>query len=252
MSLRFENKVVLITGAASGIGRATAELFAREGAAIACSDIDEKGLAETVEQIEKTGARAIGVRCNVADAGDGRDAVERAAQELGGLDVLCNIAGMGNMKHTAEVTEEEWNKILGVNLSGTFFMSQAALPHLLKQEGSSIVNIASLAGLIGQAYCAAYCASKAGVVSLTKVMAVEFVKQGLRVNCICPAAVVTPILAGFGAPDGADTALLSRLGIAPKVTMPEEIAEAVAYLASPAATSINGVALPIDYGTSAG
>jgi meso-butanediol dehydrogenase/(S,S)-butanediol dehydrogenase/diacetyl reductase len=252
MAKRFENKVVLITGAASGIGRATAELFAEEGASVACSDIDEKGLAETVKNLEQSGTRTIAVRCNVADASDARESVERTVEELGGLDVLCNIAGTGSMNHTAEVTEEEWNKILGVNLSGTFFMSQAALPHLLEREGGSIVNIASLAGLIGQAYCAAYCASKAGVVSLTKVMAVEFVKRGLRVNCICPAAVVTPILAGFGAPEGADTALLGRLGIAPKVTMPEEVAEAVAFLASSAAASINGVALPIDFGTQAG
>jgi len=252
MAQRFQDKVVLITGAASGIGRATAELFGRQGARVACSDIDEKGLADTVKSLEASGASAIALRCNVADAGDARDTVERTVSELGGLDVLCNIAGTGNMRHTAEVTEEEWNRILGVNLSGTFFMSQAALPHLLAREGSSIVNIASLAGLIGQAYCAAYCASKAGVVSLTKVMAVEFVKQGLRVNCICPAAVATPILAGFGAPEGADVALLGRLGIAPKVTRPEEVAEAAAFLASPAAASINGVALPIDFGTQAG
>lgn len=252
MSMRFENKVALITGAASGIGLATAELFGREGAALACSDINEAALKETVGKLEAAGVRAIAVPCNVADASSARAAVDRTVTELGGLDVLINCAGMGNMRHTAEVTEEEWNTILGVNLSGTFFMSQAALPHLLEREGSSIVNIASLAGLIGQAYCAAYCASKAAVVSLTKVMAVEFVKQGLRVNCICPAAVVTPILGSFGAPEGADTALLSRLGIAPKVTMPEEVAETVAFLASSAASSINGTALPIDFGTSAG
>lgn len=251
MSQRFQDKVVFITGAASGIGRATAKRMALEGARVACSDINEKGLAETVEMIGRAPAEVRTYVCDIADPVAGRQTIDRCAREFGGLDVLCNIAGMGNMRHTEEVRAEEWNRILAVNLNGTFFTSQAALPHLLARKGSSIVNVASLAGLIGQAYCAAYCASKAAVVSLTKVMAIEFVKRGLRVNCVCPGGVVTPILAQFAPPEGADLAFVQRLSLVPKLTPPEEIADAIAFLASDAAASINGVALPLDFGVHA-
>lgn len=251
MTKRFEDKAVLITGAGSGIGRATAELFGREGAAVGCADINAQALEETVKAIALAGGRAISLSCNVADAGDAASTVAETAREFGRLDILCNIAGLGGMAHTADVSVEQWNRVIGVNLNGTFFMSQAALPHLLADGGGSITNIASLAGLIGQAYCAAYCASKAAVVGLTKSMAVEFSKQNLRVNCICPAAVRTPILGQFAAPEGADTTLLGRLGLVPKMTRPEEVAETIAYLASPSARSINGVSLPMDFGTAA-
>ncbi len=251
MSERFEGKRVLVTGAASGIGEVTAELFAKEGASVACSDINQAGLAETLKAIAEAGGSAIGVPCDVSDSDSAAIAVARAHDELGGIDVLCNIAGMGGMAHTQDVRPEAWNRIIGVNLNGTFYMSQAALPHLLANEQSAIVNISSLAGLIGQAYCAAYCASKAAVIGLTKSMAVEFSKQGLRVNCVCPAGVMTPLLPTFAAPDGADPALLGRLGLVPKMTRPEEVAEAIAYLSSPLAHSVNGVSLPMDFGTAA-
>jgi NAD(P)-dependent dehydrogenase (short-subunit alcohol dehydrogenase family) len=251
MAERFEDKRVLVTGAASGIGRLTAELFAREGAQVACSDIDEAKLAETVESVEKDGGRAFAVHCDVADHTAAASAVQRSVDTLGGLDVLCNVAGVLDMTHTQDVTPDAWNKVLGVNLNGTFFMSQAALPHLLAGKKSAIVNVASLAGLIGQAYCAAYCASKAGVVSLTKVMAVEFSKRGLRVNCVCPGGVQTPLIGNFVPPPDADAALLGRLGLVPKLTHPAEVAEAIAYLASAAARSISGVALPMDFGVAA-
>ena len=251
MSGRFQDKVVFVTGAASGIGRATAELMAREGGRVACSDINAAGLAETVETLGKLGAEARAYVCDVADPEAAQAVVGRCADELGGLDVLCNVAGMGRMVRTEELANEEWSRVLGVNLNGTFFMSRAALPHLLAHEHSAIVNVASLAGLIGQAYCAAYCVSKAGVVSLTKVMAVEFVKRGLRVNCVCPGGVATPIIASFAPPRDADLDLFGRLSIVPKLTRPEEVAEAIAYLASDAARSINGVALPLDFGVHA-
>jgi meso-butanediol dehydrogenase/(S,S)-butanediol dehydrogenase/diacetyl reductase len=199
--------------------------------------------------VEEAGGQAISIPCDVSQPESCRRAVEQVVESLGGLAILCNIAGLGGMQHTLEVSESEWRRVMGVNLDGTFFMSQAALPHLLENRRSSIVNIASLAGLIGQAYCAAYCASKAGVVSLTKVLAVEYAKRGLRVNCICPGGVNTPILGSFAAPDEADPDYLRRLGLIPKLTRPEEVADAVAYLASDSARSINGVALPMDFGT---
>ncbi len=270
MGNRFEGRAVLVTGAASGIGRATAEIFAREGARVACADIAEEPLAETVTEIQRSGGVAVAMGVNIADSASASEVVERCVEELGGVDVLANIAGILKLDHTHRLTDEDWNRVLGVNLSGTFFMSRAAIPHLLKSEGAigrgaiaggaivkgaiaggAIVNVASLAGLKGQAYGAAYCASKAGVVGLTRVMAVEYAKQGLRVNCVCPGGVETPLIAGLTPPEGSDAELMGRLSLVPGLTAPSEIAEAVAYLASPAARSINGVALPIDFGTHA-
>jgi NAD(P)-dependent dehydrogenase (short-subunit alcohol dehydrogenase family) len=250
MKDRFEGRAVLVTGAASGIGRATAEIFAREGARVACADIGEEQLADTVAGIQKRGGQAVAIGANIADSKAANQAVERCVKEFGSLDVLANVAGILKLEHAHRLTDEDWNRVLGVNLSGTFFMSRAAIPHLLEGRGA-IVNVASLAGLKGQAYGAAYCASKAGVVGLTRVMAVEYAKQGLRVNCVCPGGVETPLIAGFAPPDGFDAELMNRLSLVPGLTAATEIAETIAYLASSAARSINGVALPIDFGTHA-
>jgi NAD(P)-dependent dehydrogenase (short-subunit alcohol dehydrogenase family) len=247
---RFADKVVLITGGASGIGRATAERFAGEGARVACTDIDVEGLAETVKQIESAGGRALAIESDAADAGSARAAVAACVEKLGKPNVLCNVAGIGGFARTEDLSLERWELILGVNLNGTFFMSQACLPYLLECRGN-IVNVASLAGLIGQAYSAAYCASKWGVVGLTKALAVEYVKQGLRVNCVCPGGVATPILGNFVPPEDADQALVERLSLMRGLIQPEEVAEMIAYLASDAARSVTGVALPIDKGVNA-
>jgi len=172
-------------------------------------------------------------------------------RRYGKLDVLCNVAGVGNFVHTADASNEHWNRIIGVNLSGTFFMSRAALPHLLAEPGRCIVNVASTAGMMGQAYSAAYCASKWGVVGLTKAMAVEFAKQGLRVNAVCPGGVKTAILSGFLPPEGADQKLMDRMSLVEKFTDPAEIAHAIAYLASDVARSVNGTTLSVDTGVAA-
>jgi len=252
MSTRFADKTAIVTGAASGIGRATALLLASEGAHCVLTDIAEAGLEETRSEIEASGAPATVVVANVADRESCFATIERAVHATGRLDLLCNIAGLGGMQHSTEVEEAEWRRVMGVNLDGPFFMSQAAIPHLTAQRKSAIVNVASVAGLIGQAYCAAYCASKAGVVSLTRTLAVEYAKTGLRVNCICPGGVSTPILASFAAPSEADPDYLGRLGLIPKITKPEEVAETIAFLACDASRSINGVSLPMDFGLTAG
>ncbi len=249
--MRLQDQAVFITGAGSGIGRATALLAASEGAAVGCADIDESSLAETVAMVEAAGGRALGVSCNVMDGESVRTALNGCVETFGGLHAAFNVAGTGGLAHTAEVSEADWNRILGVNLTGTFLVSQSALPHLLAQPRSTIANVASVAGLNGQAYCAAYCASKFGVVGLTKAMAVEFAKQGLRVNCVCPGAVRTPLIGRFLPPEDADPDLLARLGLIEKLTHPEEVAESLIFLASRAARSINGVALPLDFGNSA-
>jgi len=248
---RFGGKVVLITGAASGIGRATAQLFAADGAMVGCSDIAEEGLAKTVQVITQAGGQAIALAGNVADPDSAEATVAACVDRYGKLNVLCNVAGVGNFVHTAEASNEHWNRIIGVNLSGTFFMSRSALPHLLKEEGSNIVNVASTAGMMGQAYSAAYCASKWGVVGLTKAMAVEFAKRGLRVNCVCPGGVKTAILSGFLPPEGADRKLVDRMSLVEQFTEPSEIAPGIADLAPDVAGSVTGTTLSIDNGVAA-
>jgi len=244
---RFVSKVALVTGAASGIGRAAALRLASEGAAVLATDVNETGLQETVDAIGSSSGESSAYVCDVSDFKQARASVEVAVAKYGGLDVLCNIAGIGRFVNTAEISPEEWGQVIGINLTGTFFMSQAALPHLLERRGA-IVNMGSTASLIGQAYSAAYCASKGGVLQLTKAMAVEYARQGLRVNCLCPGGVTTPLAAGFRPPAGADIDLIRRLVLVAEKCEPAEIAGAVAYLASDEARYINGAFLSIDGG----
>jgi meso-butanediol dehydrogenase/(S,S)-butanediol dehydrogenase/diacetyl reductase len=247
---RFEGKAALVTGAASGIGRATAERLGAEGADVLCTDVDAAGLEQTCETIRKCGCRARARVFDVSDAEACRAAVAAGVAELGRLDALCNVAGIGIYGHASDLSPEQWNRVIGVNLSGTFFMSQAALPHLLDTRGA-IVNVASSAGLVGVAYAAAYCASKGGVVQLTRSMAVEHAHRGLRVNCVCPGGVDTPLTRAFRPPEGARRELLMRMALVPALGAPAEIAGAIAYLASDEARYVNGAALAIDGGQTA-
>lgn len=247
---RFDEKVAFVTGAGSGIGRASALRLASEGAKIFACDINAEGLAA----FEKDAPPGAEIATHVLDVSNGdacREAVALAVERFGRLDVLCNIAGIAKIDHLASYTDEQWHRMVGVNLSSVFFLSQAALPHLLESRGN-IVNMASSAGLVGQAYNTMYCATKAGVVMFTKSMAVEFGKQGLRVNAICPGAVKTPLIAAVRLPEGADTDLFAKLMPLLPLGEPEEIAYAVAYLASDDARFITGAALSIDGGQVAG
>ena len=240
---RFENKAVMITGAGSGIGRATAIRFAAEGARLALGDINDTGLQQTLGMLEGEGhcTRVF----DVASAQACREAVEHAVGRLGGLDVLCNIAGFVQPAHFLELREQDWDRMVSVNLSGVFFMCQAAMPQLLASKGC-IVNMASSAAIVGQAYNSMYCATKGGVLLLTKALAVEFAGSGVRVNALCPGGVNTPLSAGFRPPVGADAGLLGRLSPLIPSAEPEEIAAAVAYLASSEARFITGEGLVID------
>lgn len=247
----FRDRVALVTGAGSGIGRATAELLARQGAQVACADINAEGLQQTVSNIRSAGGDANAIECNVSDSKSVDQMVQSCIDQFGGLSILANVAGVLAIEHTHLTEDAVWDRVMGVNLNGTFYASRAAIPHLLEATEGTIVNVASLAGLMGQAYCAAYCSSKAAVVNLTRVMAVEYLKRGLRVNCVCPGAVSTPLIENFAPPENADLEMIKRLSLVARSAEPKEVAEAIAYLASPSAKSINGVALPLDHGVHA-
>jgi meso-butanediol dehydrogenase / (S,S)-butanediol dehydrogenase / diacetyl reductase len=250
---RFENKTVFVTGAASGIGRACAERFAAEGARLFLCDINPQGLESLAGELGLAAARCQVQAFDVTDPEACRAAVAQAVSHFGTLDVLCNIAGIVKPGHLAGITPEEWQQVIAVNLNSVFYLSQAAMPHLI-ESGGNIVNMASSAGVVGQAYNASYCASKAGVVMLSKSMAVEFSRQGVRVNAICPGGVKTPLTEGFNVPADADFSLLERLNslLPLAMTEPADIAKLVLYVASEDARFMTGAAVSIDGGQTAG
>lgn len=245
--LRFADKVALVTGAASGIGKATAIRLAEEGADVACVDVSRTGLAETAKDVEALGRRVQIFECDVANEASVDATVRGAVERFGKLDVLCNIAGILRSDHTHELRLEDWNRILSVNLTGTFLMCRASIPHLLKTRGN-IVNMSSTAALGSHPWMAAYAASKGGILSMTRSLSVEYVKQGLRVNAICPGGIKTPLHGQFSMPKDADVELLK--GAMPFVDYagPEHIASAVAFVASDDGRYMNGSEIRIDGG----
>ena len=194
-SRRLEGRRALVTGAGSGIGRAVAQRFAAEGASVFGVDVNEEGCRETVASIEAAGGTAHGARCDVRSSQECAGAVEAAVAALGGLDLVCNAAGVLLHKAVDATSDDDWQRVIDVNLSGTFYTCRAALPHL-RAPRAAIVNLASLAGIQAVPYAVAYCASKGGVLMLTKAMAIEHAKTGPRVNCICPGGVRTPMTMG--------------------------------------------------------
>ena len=251
MSERFEDKVAIVTGASSGIGRATAERLAAEGATVVAADRDAENLAATVDGITEAGGTAEARELDVADPDADRALVDEVAADHGRLDVLANVAGILRFAHAADHTRQDWDQMLAVNLSGPWFLMQAALPHLEATRGN-VVNVASAAGLVGQAYTSAYCASKGGLVMLTRSLAIEYASRRVRINAVCPGQVNTNLLADFAFPEGADQRLLDKLLPLLRGSAPDEIATLIAYLASDEARYVTGVAWPIDGGQTAG
>lgn len=249
---RFENKVALVTGAASGIGLATMRRLAAEGASVFACDMSADQLRDEVKKLADQGLPVQAHVLNVTDSAACRAAVAAAVAQFGKLDVLCNIAGIGQFKNFLEVTEAEWDKVMAVNITSLFVLSQAAMPHLLESKGN-IVNMSSSAGIVGVPYNTAYCASKGAVSLFSKSLATEFAGRGVRVNAVCPGGVNTPLVAkSFTMPEGVDMALMGRLfSIAGNNAEPEDIAACVAYLASEEARFVTGVTFSIDGGQTA-
>lgn len=244
---RFEGRVALVTGAASGIGRATALRLAREGARVACADVAAEGLAATRKAIEDEGGEALAVPCDVSDERSAAEAVGTTLDRFGALHVLCNVAGILLFEHTHATTLDAWNRILAVNLTGTFLVTKAALPHLVASSGA-IVNTSSTAALQAHPWTAAYSASKGGVLAFTRAIALEYGKQGVRVNAVCPGGIETAIQQAFRVPEGADAKLVRRILPFRGMEKPETVAAAIAFLASDEARHVHGTALVVDGG----
>ncbi len=244
---RFTGKVALVTGAASGIGQATAIRLASEGADVACIDLSTDALGETAAKVEAFGGKVALFACDISDESSVDATVRDVAERLGKLDVLCNIAGILRADHTHELTLSDWSKIIAVNLTGTFLMCRAAIPHLLRTRGN-IVNMSSTAALGSHPWMAAYAASKGGILSMTRSLSVEYVKQGLRVNALCPGGVKTLLHGQFSMPKGADVDLLKGAIPFVEFTDPEHIAAAVAFVASDDGQYMNGAEIRIDGG----
>jgi len=243
---RFSGKRILVTGTASGIGQAVAIRLAAEGGSVLCLDISGDGAEATAAGIRESGGTATARRCDVSDEDSVAAGVAAAVAEFGGLDLVCNIAGIGHFANSHEETKEWFDRIIGVNLTGTFLVSKHALPHLI-ESGGNIVNTASNAGKMGQPWSAAYCASKGGVVLLTKAMAEEYIGR-VRINAVAPGGTATNITNSFGLPDGGTFdkmhKMMSPLGMAD----PSDIAAGFAFVGSDEAKFMTGAIVSIDGG----
>jgi meso-butanediol dehydrogenase/(S,S)-butanediol dehydrogenase/diacetyl reductase len=239
-------KVALITGTSAGLGAATARVFAERGASVF-------GIARDAERMEKVFADVPGGKFSSVDITTPaacRQAVEDCVSAFGRLDVLVNVAGFHKMRHTQTMSDDEWEQDLAVNLHGPFYLCRAALPHLL-EVGGNIVNVASIAGVEGEVYSAGYCAAKHGLVGLTRALAVEFTKEKLRVNVVCPGGMPTEATE-FEAPDNADWDLIMRIASPRGFMETADVAKAIAFLASDDAAAIHGAVYRVDNGKGAG
>jgi NAD(P)-dependent dehydrogenase (short-subunit alcohol dehydrogenase family) len=253
--MRLQGKVALVTGGASGIGRAIARLFAREGAAVSVIDVNGAGGRETQQLIADGAGHAVVLECDATSASDVGRAVQRARDEFGRIDILCNAIGIIRRASVVDTTEAEWDRTMAVNVKSVFLFSKYVIPIMAKAGGGVIINLASGWGLVGGRRAASYCASKGAVVLLTKAMALDHGSQNIRVNCICPGDTRTPMLEnearqlGQPLPDFLREAADRPLG---RIGVPDDIAQAALYLASDASSFVTGTALVVDGGGIAG
>lgn len=249
--LSLEGKVAIVTGAASGIGRGISIRLAELGARVAVLDIEEKKGNDTAGEIRNQGGEAVFVKCDVRSAADCHGAVEAVIQRFGKIDILCNCAGIAIRKDMVELTEEEWDRSLDVTLKGIYLLSHEVIPHMTRAGGGSIVNVGSGWSLKGGPKAAAYCAAKGGTVNITRAMAIDHGKHNIRVNCVCPGDIDTPMLRSECAQLGEDVeSFMCEAANRPlgRVGTPEDVANAVLFLASPMSDWITGAALVVDGG----
>ena len=251
MKVEMSGKAVLVTGAASGLGRGVALAAAKAGADVALVDRNAAGLEEAAAEIRALGREALVHPADLSQADTCAPAVAAAVAAFGGLDALCNVAGLIIFTNSTEMAVADWDRTIAVNLSAPFHLSKAAIPHLLAREGA-IVNVASTAAFIGEAYAAAYCASKAGLVQMTKAMAMEYIHKPIRINAVAPGGMMTNIGNELRMPDGVDYDLIKRFSGMRGLVEVEDVAEMVVHLASPAGRGFHGACVTIDAGITAG
>ncbi len=245
---RLANKVALITGGGSGIGRATALIFAKEGAKVVVTDVDVAGGNETEKQIRDAGGQCIFIEADASSASDAEKMVNTAVSEFGRLDILFNNAGISSFVKMADMEIDEWDRVMAINLKGVFLGSKFAIPVMVEQGGGVIINTASTAAISPNPYTSVYAAAKAGVVQLTKSMALEYGGENIRANCICPGFIKTSMTAPI-IPDNAESEkLYSKHWPLGKPGKPEDIAYAALYLASDEASFVTGTSLLVDGG----
>ncbi|MEC3948191.1 SDR family NAD(P)-dependent oxidoreductase [Sphingobium sp. HWE2-09] len=248
--MRLKSKIAVVTGAASGIGAAVAHRLAAEGATILIGDRNAAGVTDVAQAI---GSAATAFTLDVADETSCSDMIDQTIRLHGGIDILCNIAGVLDFGRFADVDRSRWDRVIAVNLTGVYHMCHAAMPHLIARRGN-IVNMASAAGLVGVPYNSVYTASKHGVVGLTRALALEFSKEGVRVNAVCPGGVATPMLQQ-APPDNIDWQMVMRSASwldDGEMAVPDDIADLVAFLASHEARRITGATFTVDGGQTAG
>jgi len=243
-------KVALVTGGGSGIGRAFCEIFEQRSGAVVVADVRETAAKETVEGIARRGGRAEAIRCDVTRWADVQTAVDTARRVFGRLDVVINCAGILRGSRLEDTSEEDWNEVLRVNLTGAFLVTKAAMQAMREQGGGSIVHIASRMAIRVKEEHGAYAASKAGILQLTQMAALEGGPHGIRVNCVCPGFIDTPMTRLSGPKDSVDAQFAGWAKVCPlgRAGRPDEIARAMLFLASDEASFITGVALPVDGG----
>lgn len=251
---RLAGKVALITGGGTGIGRETALAFAREGASVAVAARRVEKLKETVNEIERLGGKGLAIECDITSAESVDRAVRATKERFGRLNVLVNNAGIVHVSTVERISEEDWDRVMTVNIKGPFLMSRAVLPEFRKAGGGAIVNIGSVLGLVAVKDRAAYCASKGGVTMLTKAMAVDHAQENIRVNCICPSIVETELVRGvFDETEQGQALRKSRIATIPlgRIGSPKDVAEMAVFLASEESSWLTGAAIPLDGGLTA-
>lgn len=245
-----DNKTAIVTGAAAGIGKAVALAFAREGARVACADIDREALQATVDEMEAIGASALALQVDVSDATAVRRMVSETVNAFGRLDYACNNAGIeGAQEKTADYSAEEWDRVMNVNLRGQWLCMKEEIPAMLRTGGGSIVNVSSILGMVGFAGAPAYTAAKHGLIGLTRAAALEYAGEGIRVNAVCPAFIDTPMLERSGiTTDEENREMIAGLHALNRLGGADEVAEAVVWLASDKASFVTGHPMMVDGG----